>query len=68
MVSLRDEEFLSVKNQVLRERIFFSEEQQYKENKLRDTTVYRDDECLSLSHEISLLERELAEVKSQRHE
>jgi hypothetical protein len=68
MVSLRDEEILYDKNQVLIDKIIFSEEQQYKENKLRDTTVYRDDECLSLSHEISQLERELAEVKSQRHE
>ena len=32
MVSIKDEEILSVKNQVLRERIVFSEEQQYKEN------------------------------------
>ena len=32
MVSIKDEEILSVKNQVLRERIAFSEEQQYKEN------------------------------------
>lgn len=32
MVSIKDEDILSVKNQVLRERIVFSEEQQYKEN------------------------------------